>query len=31
LYNFGNTTQIIVSLGYRFGFKGKNYLAGLQL
>jgi hypothetical protein len=31
LYNFGNTTQIIVSLGYRFGIKGKNLLSGLQL
>ncbi|SNR74944.1 hypothetical protein SAMN06265371_11128 [Lutibacter agarilyticus] len=31
IYNFGSRSQIVVGLGYRFGFKGKNYLSGLQL
>jgi len=31
IYNFGSRSQIVVGLGYRFGFKGKNLLSGLQL
>lgn len=31
IYNFGSRSQLVIGLGYRFGFKGKNFLAGFQL
>jgi hypothetical protein len=31
IYSFGPRSQFVIGLGYRFGFKGKNLLSGLQL
>lgn len=31
IYSFGPRNQLVLGLNYRFGFKGKNWLSGLQL
>ncbi len=31
IYSFGSRKQLVLGLNYRFGFRGKNLLSGLQL